>query len=139
MSKKDAIINRKYSYSNRESKNTSKSNSNSAINLVGCVGNTASSSAENVSLKKEVHVLNKQPSVMSGASSSNQKSSSNASKVPKYEPQTSYDLSFFLQQIGNQSKLISPQLSLALFQFLSSCKSCFFVKNQQSVFQFFKF
>jgi hypothetical protein len=72
--------------------------------------------------------LNKQASVLSGRSS-NQKPTSNASKLPKYEPQASYDLSFFLQQIGNQSKLISPQLSLALFQFLSSCKLFFYFKS----------
>jgi hypothetical protein len=81
--------------------------------------------------------LNKQASVLSGRSS-NQKPTSNASKLPKYEPQASYDLSFFLQQIGNQSKLISPQLSLALFQFLSSCK-LFFILNQFSSLIFLNF
>ena len=106
--------------SNRDSKNSSKTNSNSAINLVGCVGGSPlHSSNESISVKKDVIAFNKQASIMS-SNTNNQKASN--MKLPKYEAQASYDLSFFLQQVGNQSKLISPQLSLALFQFLSSCK-----------------
>ena len=104
---------RKQSGSNRDSR----ASGDSVLNLAGCViGSTESINSEKrIQKKLSSSQINEQTSFI-------QASKSSYNKFPKYEAQTSYDLSFFLQQNVNQSMLISPQLSLALFQFLSSCK-----------------
>ena len=48
------------------------------------------------------------------------KQSSSSTKKPRYETQTSHDLTFFLQQQkeGAQRTLITPQIRFVMFQFL---------------------
>jgi hypothetical protein len=95
--------------------------------MTSCTGGNmlnVSSTSINIKRNESNDKLTKQASQTTTTSfTTNQPTSNTTIHIPKYETQASYDLSFFLQQqVGNQSKLISPQLSLALFQFLSSCK-----------------
>jgi hypothetical protein len=98
------------------------------VNMTICTGGgnmlNVSSTRINIKRNESNDNLTKQASQTTTTSfTTNQPTSNTTIHIPKYETQASYDLSFFLlqQQVGIQSKLISPQLSLALFQFLSSC------------------